>query len=79
MSSTKRTSLDEILPDIIAKAVSIRQLLDEMFDRILPETEEIRPRNRIGVLAIANSVGLLHNIRPGSCGRPSDDRLVRPI
>ena len=71
--------LDEILPDIITKAVSIGQLLNEMLDCILPKTEKIWPRNRIGMLAIANSIGLLHNIRPSSCGRSGNDRLVRPI
>lgn len=40
-------SLDKILPHVIPQSIRTGQLLDEMLDRILTQTEEVRPRNTV--------------------------------
>lgn len=50
MSSTERApvaTFDERLPNVVLQPVGVRELLNEMFDRILSETEEVRSRDGV--------------------------------
>jgi len=38
----KRSSFDEILPDIVPQLISARELLDEVLDRVLPKPKVVR-------------------------------------
>lgn len=79
VSPTKRTSisaLDECLPNVILQPVGIRKLLDEMLDCVLAETEEVRPRDRIRVCAIADVIRSANDNGPSACGCTRHDGFL---
>lgn len=69
----------EILPHIIPQLIRPLQFLNKMLNSILSQTEEIRPRNGVGMLPIANLIRRLDNHRPRTRRRPSDNGFRRVI
>ena len=68
-----------MLPHVVFELIRVRQLLDEVLDRVLPETEEVRPRNTITVLPIPDVICCTDNRRPcAGCG-PSNHRPIGVI
>jgi hypothetical protein len=69
-------ALVEILPHIILQSVRAWQLLNEVLDSILTQTEKVWPRDRITVLPVSNMVRCAHDDRPGTSGCASNDGLI---
>lgn len=69
-------SFDEVLPHVVLELLRMRQFLDEMFDRVLPETEEVGSRNRVRVCPVADMVRRPHDHRPRTRRGASNDGLV---
>jgi len=69
-------ALVEILPHIILQSVRTWQLLNEMLDRVLPQTEKVWPRDRVTMLPVSNMVRRADDDRPGTGGCAGNDGLI---
>lgn len=68
-----------MLPHIVLELLCVRELLDEVLDRVLAETEEVRARDRVGVLPVADVVRRAHDDGPRARRSACDDGLVRHV
>lgn len=62
-----------MLPNIVPQLIRIRQLLDEFLNRVLPQTEEVRTRDRIAMLTVSNVISSADDDGPGSGSGPRSD------
>ena len=52
------------------------ELLDEVLDGVLPQTEKVRARDRITMLPVSNMIRRANDDRPGTSGCASYDGLI---
>ena len=72
-------SFDEVLPHVVLELIRVRQLLDEVLDRVLPEAKEVGTRDRVRMRTIADVIRCPHDDGPRARSSPGDDRLVGGI
>ena len=65
-----------MLPHVVSKSICTGQLLNEMFDRVLSESEKVRSGDGVGVLPIPYRIGLFDNVGPRSSRCTGDDGTV---
>jgi hypothetical protein len=70
------TALIEILPYVILQSIRAWELLNEVLDSVLPQTEKVWSRDRVTMLPVPNMVRRAHDDRPGTSGCACNDGLI---
>jgi hypothetical protein len=69
-------ALIEILPYVIFQPICAWELLNEVLNSVLPQTEKVRARDRVTMLSVSNMIRRAHDNRPGTSGCASNDGLI---
>ncbi len=69
-------ALIEILPYVILQTIRARELLNEVLDGVLSQTEKVRARDRVTMLPVSNVIRRANDDGPGTSGCASNDGLI---
>jgi hypothetical protein len=68
-------ALNKILPYVILQSIRTWELLNEVLDGILPQTEKVWARDRVTMLPISNEIRSASDDSPGTSGCAGYDGL----
>jgi hypothetical protein len=76
VATTKGPALIEILPYVILQSIRALELLNEVLDGVLPQTEKVWARDRVAMLPVSNVIRRANDDGPGTSGCAGYDGFI---